>query len=252
MRCPKCNSRIDNTIEYCNYCGERVKSNNRDDQYEYSKAYSNVKNDYDTDHTEQYGYSKTYSGSTKEYDTPHETQYNYSKTYSDSQKEYDTPHDDQYSYSQLYSNSNTSSITSDEDYIKAYLGYSLYKDIIKKEIPISIAAIFFGPMYLLYKKLWLSWILSSIILITTTFTIRNLFFSSILVNTILSMIAHKIILNKANNDIAKIKDKNPDKDSRELLELCKQKGKPAGIGNVIILNIIIWIVIMTVALLITV
>ncbi len=249
MRCPKCNSRIDNTLEICNYCGERVKENSRNDQYEYSKSYSNIKTEYDTPHNQQYDYSKTYSGSTKEYDENHETQYSYSKTYSGSTKEYDTPHSDQYNYSEQYSNNNSSTITSDNDYIKAYVGESTYNHITNANTKLSLGALFFGPIYLLYRKIWLPWIVSTIIYLTILLWTGNAVIADIIINLILAKIANRLLFDKATKEVEKIKLKNPDKDSRELLELCRQKGKPVSIASIILIIIIIWIAISIVALL---
>ena len=271
MRCPKCNSRIDNTLEICNYCGERVKENSRNDQYEYSKSYSNIKTEYDTPHNQQYdysktysgstkeydenhetqyGYSKTYSGSTKEYDENHETQYGYSKTYSNSQSEYDTPHSDQYDYSQQYSNNNYSTITSDNDYIKAYVGESTYNHITNANTKFSLGALFFGPIYLLYRKIWLPWIISTIIYLTILLWTGNAVIADVIINLILAKIANRLLLDKATKEVEKIKSKNPDKDSRELLELCKKNGTPLKIGYIILINILILLLISTMALLI--
>ena len=62
MRCPSCNSRIDNNLTICNYCGAEVHyQNNHEDQYEYSKSYSNVEKEYDESRDEHIEYSEAYS-----------------------------------------------------------------------------------------------------------------------------------------------------------------------------------------------
>ncbi|MBQ6323269.1 MAG: DUF2628 domain-containing protein [Bacilli bacterium] len=218
MRCPKCNSRIDNTLEICNYCGERVKANSRNDQYEYSKAYSNVKKEYETPHDQQYGYSKTYSGNTKEYNTPH---------------------DGQYTYSQQYSNFDSTTITSDIDYIKAYIGDKTYKTITDPKTPLLIPALVFGPLYLFYRKLYIPAIISSILVNFCIFLTNSLLGPCLIINAIIAKISGKLLLDKATKKVEKIKNKNPDKDSRELLELCRKSGMPLRIGYIIMLIFVI-------------
>ena len=59
----------------------------------------------------------------------------------------------QFSYSEIYSNINSYKVTSDEDYLKYFIGNS-YENV--KSGKFSFSAFIFGPFKLLYRKrLWL-------------------------------------------------------------------------------------------------
>ena len=78
MFCSKCHTEIrDENIKFCPRCGQEIgnkrttnhfyfgstfkKTNEHENQYEYSKNYSNVIDDNPDTHQEQYNYSKNYS-----------------------------------------------------------------------------------------------------------------------------------------------------------------------------------------------
>ena len=60
-------------------------------------------------------------------------------------------HKDQYSYSEIYSNIMQKRVESEEDYLRAYIGNNY--NMVKKET-FSIATLFFGPLHLLYRKIY--------------------------------------------------------------------------------------------------
>lgn len=174
MRCPSCNSRIDNNLTICNYCGAEVHyQNNHEDQYEYSKNYSNV------------------------------------------EKEYDDSMQEHIEYSQKYSNSNQDVVTSDEDYVKAYLGND-YNMASKKSF--NFFALIFGPFYLSYKKIYpYLWALIGFFCLLKHYLM--------ILNIAISFFASGWLWKNANKKVQKIKEKHIDLSSSELIELCKKEGE---------------------------
>lgn len=218
MKCPKCYAEIKDTIKYCNKCGYKISnsSNDHDNQYNYNMKYSNTNERNNYNHDDQYSYSSLYS--------------NVSKSYYDN-------HNDQYSYSSLYSNMYAPRITSDEDYIKNYVGTNY--EIIKKE-NFSLPGFIFGPLYLIYRKMWSYTLLFLIFIsivyyidpnITSAFYIITCFFLGFKINS--------IYMQYASRKVDEIKISNPDKSSTEMLEICKKKG---GTFNV---SLIVFLVILT-------
>ena len=187
MFCSKCHTEIrEEDIKYCPRCGQAIgknrtnnhfyfksslkTKNEHENQYEYSKDFSNVKDDTLDTHQEQYEYSKNYSDIKKENLDEHNTQYNYSKDYSNVTKDKAEEHENQYNYSAKYSDVNTMNITSDEDYVKAYIKYNY--NLIKKQ-KINIGALIFGPFYCIYRKMYFLGIILLLIESSFLFTIGD-------------------------------------------------------------------------------
>lgn len=177
----------------------------------------------------------------------HENQYDYSNRYSNVEKKEMENHDNQFSYSMLYSNMFNKTASSDEDYLKAYIGPNY--ETIKNE-KISIPAFLFGTFYLFYRKLWsLSLILLIIDLALTAYQDSKLTLLVKLIITIfLGLKFNKIYLQHANKKVDEIKISNPDKTSTELLDICKKKGGTTNIAIIIVafLEIIFLISIITI------
>ena len=219
MICPNCKSHIDNNIFYCNYCGMKLTQDNRhDDQYNYSKNYSEIKNDQVKNHDEQFKYSKRYS---------------------DVQKNYQENHDNQYLYSEMYSNISQKRVESDEDYLKAYIGSSYPK--VKKE-GLSFEALIFGPIDLIYRRMYTPGTLLLILLgLIFYYNFELGMLSNIIINLLLASKRNNMYLEHTTKKVDEIKISNPDKTSSELLDICKQKGKPLTIIILFIVVIGIWI-----------
>jgi hypothetical protein len=183
MICPNCKKHIENNLNYCNYCGEKISNINKT-----------------SDHLEN--------------------------------------HSTQYSYNEMYSNITSYHITSDEDYVKAYVGKN-YESV--KNESFSLPALILGPIYLLYKNLIKYGLLILLIYLLlwyyTNYNITVLFV--ITINLILGFKFNKIYLEYSQRRTEEIKLSNPDKTSLELLEVCKIKGKSNSIINLILLIIFI-------------
>ena len=251
MFCSKCHTEIrEEDIKYCPRCGQAI-GNNRtnnhfyfksslktknehENQYEYSKDFSNVKDDNLDTHQEQYEYSKNYSDIKKENLDEHNTQYNYSKDYSNVTKDKAEEHENQYNYSAKYSDVNTMNITSDEDYVKAYIKYN-YNSIKKQKL--NIGALIFGPFYCIYRKMYFLGIILLLIESSFLFTIGGDYCTlvELFINLYLAIKINEIYLKKVNNNIENIKNNNPDKTSKELIDICSKKGGTISIKLFIIL-----------------
>ncbi len=198
MRCPKCNTELNPTSKYCNKCGEKI-----------------------SDHNEE-----------------HETQYVYSKAYSKYYEKFDNNHNDQYSYSSTYSKTNNFKITSDEDYIKNYIGNNYEK--IKKE-GFSLCGFIFGPLYLVYRKIW-SYLLLFIIIIIAVYYVDITMIPAIyaILSLFIGLKVNNIYMTYATRKVDEIKISNPDKSSTEIYEICGKKGRTI---NILLLILLISIVI---------
>ena len=125
-------------------------------------------------------------------------------------------------------------ITSDEDYVKKYVGEKY--DIIKQE-RFSILAFIFGPLHMIYRKMYLYGLsLLTIIVLLSYYNIEIGSYITIIINLYLGFKFNRIYMNHANQKTEEIKISNPDKTSQELLDLCKRKGSTI---NPIILIMII-------------
>jgi len=148
----------------------------------------------------------------------------------------DNNHSIQYDYSTQYSNIYRPTATSDEDYIRKYIGASY--DVVKKE-KFSIVAFIFGPFYLLVKKVYALAIL--ILLITIAIysydsNISYIFYS--IISTYIGLKGTSIYLQQATRKVEEIKISNPDKSSTEILEICEKEGNSKKEITIILIAII--------------
>ena len=157
MVCPKCKSHIDNNINFCNYCGEKINKNDHEDQYNYSEIYSK------------------------------ET-------------------------------------INEEEYIDSFIGKNTKK--IKKS-SFSLPALFFGPFYLIYRKLFTQGIIILLIIgLTLYYDSETASIVTIIINLFLGYKFHKLYLKFVEMKVEEITLSNPDKTQNEILEICRKKGQP--------------------------
>ena len=110
------------------------------------------------------------------------------------------------------------------DYLTAYIGKN-YKNV-KKGL-FSIITLIFGPLHLIYKKIYiLGIILLGVLGITYYYNTEVGLLLTIILNIILSFNFNKLYYKHAIRKIDEIKISNPNKTEEELLEICKQRGKP--------------------------
>ena len=132
-------------------------------------------------------------------------------------------HNDQYYYSEFYSNIYRPTVTSEEDYIKMYIG-STY-DIVKKE-KFSLIAFILGPFYLLFKKVYTPaflFLLLTIGLYMYNSDVSYIFY--IIISGYIGIKGTSMYLQHATRKVEEIKIGNPDKSSTEILEICKKAGQ---------------------------
>lgn len=143
-------------------------------------------------------------------------------------------HQNQYDYSYQYS------IPDEEEYLKAFVGKN-YDKIKQKRF--SLPTFFFGIYYFLYRKVWLYAILWTALNVISIIWIDNDIALPLIsiINITLSIKFNSIYLNYAQKKVDKIKQKNPDKSSKEILEIIKRKGNTsiaapiiAGIGIIVV------------------
>ena len=256
MFCSKCHTEIrDEDMNFCPRCGQKIENkrtnnhfyfgakinsskNEHEDQYEYSKDYSDVEKDTSDTHEEQYSYNKNYSDIKKDVPDEHNTQYNYSKNYSDVKKDTAEEHETQYRYSSNYSETNSVNVTSDEDYTKAYIKNN-YNSLKSKRF--NIGALIFGPFYCIYRKMYALGFILLLIEICFLFSIGGDYATLIelFINLYLAVQFNEMYLKKVNTDIESIKNNNPDKTSRELINICSKKGGTIQLKSFIVLVILI-------------
>lgn len=148
-------------------------------------------------------------------------------------------HIDQYTYSELYSNILKPKITSDEDYIRNYIGNDY--DNIKKE-SYSLRGFILGPIDLLLKKVYTPAILILLIIICLyNFDKDIAAITYVICSLYIGIKGNSIYLQHATRKCEEIKISNPDKSSTEILELCKKEGK----------NHTIWIILLPLIILLT-
>lgn len=111
---------------------------------------------------------------------------------------------------------------SDEELLVAYIGKNHEKI---KNNGFSFSSFFLGVYYFLYRKMYL---LAFLWLVTSVFLTLMLgafsFFFIVLALILLSCNFNSIYLDKAKNDIEKIKQKYPGMDKEKLKKICRQKG----------------------------
>ncbi len=145
--------------------------------------------------------------------------------------------DDKYDYNK------TSSIN-DEDLIKAYVGNNYYSI---KNTKFSIPTFFLGTYYFLYRKMWLQVLLVILISIASLVIsiVTEMWYISFATSLYMIFISIKfsdIYLDTVRKRVEKIKMNNPDKTSKELLDICKSKGGVSVLAVVITVIFILPIV----------
>ena len=235
MFCSKCHTEIrEEDIIFCPRCGQKIERTRINNHFYFRSKLKSTSNE----HENQFEYSKNYSNIKDDDPNTHQEQYNYSKSYSDVKKDQADEHENQYIYSTKYSDTNTINITSDEDYIKAYINNN-YNSIKKQKF--NIAALIFGPFYCIYRKMYLLGIILIIIESNFLFSIGGDYSTlvELFINLYLAIKINEIYLKKVNNNIETIKSNNPDKTSKELIEICSKKGGTISIKLFIVLLFII-------------
>ena len=125
----------------------------------------------------------------------------------------------------------------EEEYLEAYIGNNYKK--VKKEY-FSIPSLILGPINLLYRKIYVPGILLLAIISIAYYCNSNIgFLLNIIVNLFLFFKFNKMYYESANRRIDEIIISNPDKTKEELLDMCRQKGKPFIVLVVFILLFII-------------
>ena len=125
----------------------------------------------------------------------------------------------------------------EEEYLEAYIGNNYKK--VKKEY-FSIPSLILGPINLLYRKIYVPGILLLAIISIAYYCNSNIgFLLNMIVNLFLSFKFNKMYYESANRRIDEIIISNPDKTKEELLDMCRQKGKPFIVLVVFILLFII-------------
>lgn len=133
-------------------------------------------------------------------------------------------------------------IITDEDYTTTYVGNN-YKTISERKF--SFSAFFFDFFYLLYRKMWLyGFGLLISYIIVCIFAIKFLVVYVIIMKIVLGLSFNKLYIQHINQKINKIKEENNNKQSLEILNICKKKGG-VSVGTVVISSILAVIVIIT-------
>lgn len=122
-------------------------------------------------------------------------------------------HEDQYKYSQAYS-------STEESLVKAYIGNN-YAQL--KQNRFSFPAFFFSGYYLIYRKMYLYGFLLLLINMSILL-IPELIFVLFIVNIIVATNFNKLYYSFATKKVNNLKQKNENKSTTDLLQLCKQKG----------------------------
>lgn len=235
MFCPRCHTELKDNTRFCGRCGIDLKKK---------------KNNYSTFHSNTFSIINRYS--------INDRQYKFVKKYSEINKENTNnnnnnnndkqSHKEQFEYSNTYSKTNIPYISSDEDYIKTYVGdnYEFLKDSNN-----SFFSLIFGPLYLLYRKLNFIGILLIILLLIIYYLFGNIigFAALIIVNITLMFKFKELYSNHVKKRVELIKNKNSDKSSIEIINICKHEGGTTSIGKMIIqvLGIIILIIFIDIA-----
>lgn len=246
MFCPKCHTDLDDDLKFCSRCGTELGKKKKPSYFSKTNtfhsttinSFSGIKKEKDKNdkkeeikenikeknsHEEQYNYSNKYSNTTEK-TKEHNEQYKYSERYSKVVKNKPSNHSEQYDYSNNYSNLNTKTfVSSDKDYIKAYMGNN-YEEIIKSKL--SIPALFLGPVYLLYRKqIFKASILLVLLLLTSLYLSNEVsYYLFIIMNVVIAINFNKNYYESTVKKIESIKTLNQDKTSNEIINICKEKG----------------------------
>lgn len=113
--------------------------------------------------------------------------------------------------------------TINENYLKAYMGESFEK--VNKRF-LLIAAIF-GPLYLLYKKIYTICFISFFLIVTAFCINKNIsLIIIILIHIIIGLKINKIYVVHSLRKIEEILMQNKNQPEEKIIEICKEKGKP--------------------------
>lgn len=265
---------LDDSIKFCSRCGESLEKKKRKNTFSNNSSFSSISasstfkymskygkktnNDFNYDnqkneealeralnndqvecninqpintnnHNDQFNYSVNYSGVTKR-NQSHNQQFDYSKKYSNVTKKSKT-HDEQYEYSQNYSNATQQQVTSDDSYKLAFIGKNK-ESIIKSKI--SVPALIFGPLYLIYRKMYtLGVTLVLILFVLLIYFGENISSFQIFINVILALKFKIIYLNYVNKKVEEIKNNSQNKTTTEILYECSQKGNTLTFKSII-------------------
>ena len=102
----------------------------------------------------------------------------------------------------------------EERCIKAYVGENKYDSFFR---PFNVFAFFLGPIYLLYRKMYLYTFLYFVILFVASFF-------AIFANLVLAFIVNNMYLSKAKTDVRNIIRVNKNKTDEEIIDLCIKHG----------------------------
>lgn len=138
-----------------------------------------------------------------------------------------------------YGTSNSSSYSNDETLINAYIGKNADK---LKNGGFSVNTLFFGNIYVLYRKMWMLgivWFLVSMIISMFLSSLSSVL--TIAANIFISTQFKKWYLKNVEEKVTKIKAENPNASYEQLLAICTKK------GGTTIIPVIIFLVLYIVA-----
>ena len=225
MKCIKCGAYVYSSDKFCRSCGTTL----TEETCKYGDNIANSKYDSSSCHNQQYNYSYEYSNKSKDSNTTYTNSYEYDDKYGVDYSKYN------------YAMPNDSG--GEDKYIKAYIGPN-YNSI--KNMKFSVPAFIFGPLYLLYRKVWNYAIAIIIISIAATFLLSDSLAElvNIAMNVFIALKFKDIYLKQADEKTEHIQQQNLDKTTNELLELCKKKG---GISKIPLILIILAPIIIAIA-----
>lgn len=130
----------------------------------------------------------------------------------------------------------------DNDLLSSYVGknYEKFKEG-KGLSNVSWCTLFFGPAYILYRKMWITAALWLSITLLIGIFLKNYMYISVVLNTMMALFFKKIYIDNAKKEIKEIKEKNPNIERDKLLELCKKEGGTS--VGIMIVVIIIYLVV---------
>lgn len=208
MKCLKCGAYVYQSDKFCRSCGTTLNS----DTCQYGDNIPNSSYDSSSCHETQYNYSYQYSNKTEptyDMNATHAEQYDYNTNYSYDPSKYD------YAYQPNDSGG--------DKFVKAYIGRN-YNQI--NNMKFSIPALIFGPLYLLYRKVWgyafgaiLISIAASLLLDSGYADIVNL-----IIHVFFAFKFKEIYLRQAEDKVENIEQQSLDKSTEELLNICRKKG----------------------------
>ena len=233
MKCLKCGAYVYSSDKFCRSCGTTLTQ----DSCQYGDNIANSKYDASSCHSKQYDYSTSYSNNNKETYTNYTGSYDYDDKYAFDYSKY------------TYAMPNDSG--GEDKYVKAYIGKN-YNAI--KNMKFSLPGLLFGPLYLLYRKVW-GYAIAMIIILIAAFALLSESTANmvnLLINIFIAFKFKEIYIKQAEEKTEHIQQQNLDKTTTELLEICKKKGgvatgKPLLIATIVSIFIIIAFVIAVVA-----